>query len=136
MTVIHKAGPMWWFNLRASNTEPLLRLNVEAADQPTMQRVRDEVLSIVRAVKGTTVTKSADVPASPEPSGPSDSPAPRLEPWLREILRCPQCRSTLSDGSGPAGPELQCTNPECRRAYRIDDGIPVLLVDESRQLAN
>lgn len=57
-----------------------------------------------------------------------------IEPWLREILRCPQCRSTLSDGSGPSGPELHCTNAECRLAYRIDDGIPVLLVDESRVL--
>ncbi len=40
---------MWWLNLRASNTEPLLRLNVEAADTATMERVRDEVLAIVRA---------------------------------------------------------------------------------------
>ncbi|MEU1780895.1 phosphomannomutase/phosphoglucomutase [Streptomyces abikoensis] len=39
----------WWFNLRASNTEPLLRLNVEARDAETVARVRDEVLSIVRA---------------------------------------------------------------------------------------
>src|SRR5262245_59665337 len=39
----------WWFNLRPSNTEPLLRLNVEAADGPTMQSVRDAVLAIVRA---------------------------------------------------------------------------------------
>ncbi|MGW2863735.1 phosphomannomutase/phosphoglucomutase [Streptomyces sp. NPDC001205] len=38
----------WWFNLRASNTEPLLRLNVEARDEPTMAKVRDEVLAIVR----------------------------------------------------------------------------------------
>ncbi|GGT97753.1 phosphomannomutase/phosphoglucomutase [Streptomyces violascens] len=38
----------WWFNLRASNTEPLLRLNVEARDVPTMAKVRDEVLAIVR----------------------------------------------------------------------------------------
>lgn len=38
----------WWFNLRASNTEPLLRLNVEARDVPTMVKVRDEVLGIVR----------------------------------------------------------------------------------------
>ncbi len=38
----------WWFNLRASNTEPLLRLNVEAADAATMARVRDEVLAVVR----------------------------------------------------------------------------------------
>jgi phosphomannomutase len=41
-------APDWWFNLRSSNTEPLLRLNVEAADETTMQAVRDEVLSIVR----------------------------------------------------------------------------------------
>ena len=48
MTVTHQGAPMWWFNLRASNTEPLLRLNVEASDEATMARVRDDVLSIVR----------------------------------------------------------------------------------------
>lgn len=42
--------PMWWFNLRPSNTEPLLRLNAEAQDEPTMAKLRDEVLAIVRAV--------------------------------------------------------------------------------------
>ncbi|WP_327323968.1 phosphomannomutase/phosphoglucomutase [Streptomyces sp. NBC_01210] len=39
----------WWFNLRPSNTEPLLRLNVEARDEATMTKVRDEVLTLVRA---------------------------------------------------------------------------------------
>ncbi|MGW8994940.1 phosphomannomutase/phosphoglucomutase [Streptomyces zhihengii] len=38
----------WWFNLRASNTEPLLRLNVEARDEATMAKIRDEVLALVR----------------------------------------------------------------------------------------
>ncbi|MDH2389897.1 phosphomannomutase/phosphoglucomutase [Streptomyces sp. HNM0663] len=38
----------WWFNLRPSNTEPLLRLNVEARDEATMAKVRDEVLALVR----------------------------------------------------------------------------------------
>ncbi|MCX4581759.1 phosphomannomutase/phosphoglucomutase [Streptomyces sp. NBC_01481] len=38
----------WWFNLRPSNTEPLLRLNVEARDDQTMAKVRDEVLGLVR----------------------------------------------------------------------------------------
>ncbi|OMQ14727.1 phosphomannomutase/phosphoglucomutase [Modestobacter sp. VKM Ac-2676] len=38
-----------WFNLRASNTEPLLRLNVEAPDAARMADVRDEVLEMVRA---------------------------------------------------------------------------------------
>jgi phosphomannomutase len=39
----------WWFNLRGSNTEPLLRLNVEAADRATMDNVRNEVLGLIRA---------------------------------------------------------------------------------------
>jgi phosphomannomutase len=43
------SGPDWWFNLRPSNTEPLLRLNVEAGDEATMNKVTDEVLSIVRS---------------------------------------------------------------------------------------
>jgi len=38
----------WWFNVRPSNTEPLLRLNVEASDEPTLAAIRDEVLHIVR----------------------------------------------------------------------------------------
>jgi phosphomannomutase len=38
----------WWFNLRPSNTEPLLRLNVEAGDDVTLAEVRDKVLRIVR----------------------------------------------------------------------------------------
>ncbi|NJP50021.1 phosphomannomutase/phosphoglucomutase [Streptomyces sp. SBST2-5] len=38
----------WWFNVRPSNTEPLLRLNAEARDETTMRRVRDEALSIIR----------------------------------------------------------------------------------------
>ena len=49
ITVTHQGEPMWWFNVRASNTEPLLRLNVEAADRGTMERVRDEVLGRIRA---------------------------------------------------------------------------------------
>jgi phosphomannomutase len=39
----------WWFNVRPSNTEPLLRLNAEAKDETTMAKVRDEVLGIIRA---------------------------------------------------------------------------------------
>jgi phosphomannomutase len=49
LTVSHWDGhPQWWFNLRASNTEPLLRLNVEAADEDIMEKVRDDVLALVR----------------------------------------------------------------------------------------
>jgi phosphomannomutase len=46
LTVVLDDG---WFNLRASNTEPLLRLNVEAGDEATMTRLRDGVADLVRA---------------------------------------------------------------------------------------
>jgi phosphomannomutase len=39
----------WWFNVRPSNTEPMLRLNVEATDDETMAEVRDEVLALIRS---------------------------------------------------------------------------------------
>jgi phosphomannomutase len=42
------SGDTWWFNLRPSNTEPLLRLNVEASDEVEMAAIRDEVLGLVR----------------------------------------------------------------------------------------
>jgi phosphomannomutase len=45
LTVTHAD---WWFNVRASNTEPLLRLNAEGADGATMARVRDDVLAVIR----------------------------------------------------------------------------------------
>ena len=40
--------PDWAFNVRASNTEPLLRLNAEGRDEATMAKIRDEVLAIIR----------------------------------------------------------------------------------------
>ncbi len=45
LTVAHDE---WWFNVRASNTEPLLRLNAEGRDVATMERVRDEALALIR----------------------------------------------------------------------------------------
>ncbi|MGH3240228.1 MAG: phosphomannomutase/phosphoglucomutase, partial [Spirillospora sp.] len=47
LTVTDASGG-WWFNLRPSNTEPLLRLNAEAGDGATVAAVRDEVLALVR----------------------------------------------------------------------------------------
>jgi phosphomannomutase len=106
----------WWFNLRPSNTEPLLRLNVEATDQATMVAVRDEVLAFVRSW-----------------TAPAKEETVALEPWLVDILACPCERHVRLDydpeAAGGAG-ELSCT--ACDRVFRIDDGIPVLLLDEAR----
>ena len=46
LTVTHED---WWFNVRASNTEPLLRLNAEGADEQMMTTVRDRVLALIRS---------------------------------------------------------------------------------------
>ena len=48
--------------------------------------------------------------------------------WVREILRCPACHGTLTDGEG----ELVCE--ACALAYPVRDGIPVLLADDARAL--
>ncbi|MGH3169252.1 MAG: phosphomannomutase/phosphoglucomutase, partial [Trebonia sp.] len=42
------AGEDWWFNLRPSNTEPLLRFNAEAPTAAETAALRDEVLGVVR----------------------------------------------------------------------------------------
>jgi uncharacterized protein YbaR (Trm112 family) len=55
-----------------------------------------------------------------------------IEPWLREILRCPQCKGVLTDEQGPSGPELHCGT--CSLAYPVEGGVPVLLVDLARRL--
>jgi phosphomannomutase len=41
--------PDWHFNVRESNTEPILRLNLEATTREMMEAKRDEVLAIIRA---------------------------------------------------------------------------------------
>lgn len=42
------AGAEWWFNLRPSNTEPLLRLNIEATDQATVEEIKGRVLDLIK----------------------------------------------------------------------------------------
>ena len=41
----------WWFNVRLSNTEPLLRLNLEAKSQEMMEKKRDEICAVIRKLK-------------------------------------------------------------------------------------
>jgi phosphomannomutase len=47
LTVTSPEG--WWFNVRASNTEPLLRLNAEGPDEATVEVLRDDLLRLIRA---------------------------------------------------------------------------------------
>lgn len=57
-----------------------------------------------------------------------------LQPWVFDILACPCDQhaaltydAAAADGAG----EFCCT--ECDRVFRIDDGVPVLLLDEARR---
>jgi phosphomannomutase len=43
------SGDSWWFNVRASNTEPLLRLNAEAKTAQEVKQLTDAVLAVIRA---------------------------------------------------------------------------------------
>ena len=54
-----------------------------------------------------------------------------LDPALLELLVCPLSRAALVQD----GETLVSTDAATRRRYRIDDGIPVLLIDESEELA-
>jgi uncharacterized protein YbaR (Trm112 family) len=114
----------WWFNLRPSNTEPLLRLNVEAEDEATLTKVTDEVLHIVRenALQARLHLPSRDL-----------GELVNIDDWLLEILACPKCHSPLRADDEAC--ELVCTNSECGLAYPVRDDIPVLLVSEARDPA-
>jgi len=54
-----------------------------------------------------------------------------LAPQLLEILVCPKCHSALDYRTAPVE-ELVCMT--CKVAYRVEDGIPVMLIEEARPL--
>ncbi|MEE1649597.1 phosphomannomutase/phosphoglucomutase [Brachybacterium sp. J144] len=131
------AEERWWLSLRSSNTEPLLRLNVEAATPQTLERVRDTVLGLLDQHPGDAPDQEApmaDTPlretapadgagfdtghAAPLPDGPSGADVPG---WVRARLRCPDCGGELRDVEAA----LQCA--DCHRVHAVEGGIPVLI---------
>ncbi|MGY5765939.1 phosphomannomutase/phosphoglucomutase [Brachybacterium sp. DNPG3] len=140
----------WWLSLRSSNSEPLLRLNVEAETAGTVERVRDEILAIVRAEEAPGDEASAgeasgeEAPAAESvaaatggamsepaedglrPAGASGADVPS---WVRARLRCPDCGGELRDVDAA----LQCMS--CHRLHAVEGGIPVLIAGRADQVA-
>jgi phosphomannomutase len=116
-----------WFNVRASNTEPLLRLNVEGPTEEAMAAVRDEVLAAIRGEETPTRSREARPPAAPTTAG---TPSKTLDPDLLAILACPSDdHAPLREEVRGGRPVLVCTS--CLSSFPIEDGIPVLLRDEA-----
>jgi uncharacterized protein YbaR (Trm112 family) len=98
-----------WLNVRPSNTEPVLRLNVEAPTEQDVDRLVAEVRSIL-------------VEPKQEDSG-------LLPEGLLDIMQCPSCAGTLTEVMDP--PSLLCGG--CGLRYPVEDGIPVMLIEEATQ---
>jgi phosphomannomutase len=48
VTFSSNSEPWWWFNVRSSNTEPLLRLNAESSHEALMVEIRDKAIQAIR----------------------------------------------------------------------------------------
>lgn len=60
----------------------------------------------------------------------------RIDPELLEILVCSKCKGELSVRTGPDGAEAFLDCVACALAYPVEDGIPVMLVEEAKPLAD
>ena len=122
------SGDTWWFNVRASNTEPLLRLNAEARELSRMQEIRDHVLGMMQA---------------PEHVASSTAPPFGIAPELWAVLACPcAAHGSLEPDAGDGSPEaarLVCTVCGLRFPIRRIAGeqgapsqvIPVMLIESA-----
>ena len=55
-----------------------------------------------------------------------------IDKELLEILACPKCKARVEEQTRDDEEFLVCTAPDCRLAYPVRDGIPVMLIDEAR----
>ena len=115
-------GGDWWFNLRPSNTEPLLRLNLEAPDTAAVNERVSEIEDAAGMI-------AAWIRNRRRAAGSSSTSRTRmwLDPALAQLLACPQDKGPLYF----VADEDLLYNPRLARAYAINDGIPVLLIDEA-----
>ena len=107
LTVDHDG---WWFNLRPSNTEPLLRLNLEAADRPRA------TFTSLKYSNSSALDRGDRLVA--------------LDPRLLEVLACPEDKGPLWYFSD----ENMLFNPRLNRVYDITDDIPNMLIEEARTI--
>jgi len=72
-----------------------------------------------------------DDPAAPPPEAPADeAPPPLVDAKLLEILVCPLTKSTLRYDAA----RQELVSDAAKLAYPIRDGLPIMLVDEARQI--
>jgi len=104
----------WWLSLRSSNTEPLLRLNVEAAVPETMERIRDEVLALVRDEVPSAGSPDPAFPAADEPdawsatavrddAGSTHDAAPASGPGAQPALDAPEGADAMTGNDARSG---------------------------------
>lgn len=58
----------------------------------------------------------------------------RVDPELLAILVCPRCKGELDVRRAPDGAEQSLDCAACALSYPVEDGIPVMLIEEARPL--
>ena len=117
----------WWFNLRPSNTEPLLRLNLEALDRAA---ATSTPLKCSPSCAASTDSKAEARPRTsrrPQPETTAGERDMALDPKLLEILACPEDKGPLLYFED----ESSLYNPRLKRRYAVRDDIPIMLIDEA-----
>lgn len=115
----------WWLSVRGSGTEPLVRLNVEAAETATMERVRDMALAVVRGEVGEREGSSVRVSEMEGAEVASEEESQSELSWARSLVRCPACHADLDLSEQM----VRCAS--CGRDYDREGGIPMLVIRDS-----
>ena len=118
----HDPSERWWLSVRASGTEPLVRLNVEAANEATMERMRDLALAAVRNERGLPDGSTTRDSGKEEAQVASEKKSQSEESWVANLMRCPGCHGKLD----LRVESISCT--ACGRTYTREGDVPMLIV--------